>query len=142
MSDPSAIVSAAPFVADLKPYVDVLVPPIVTALIGLAAAKFSKWTGVQLQAGAVASLKSAAATQAGALVAQAEDNLAGRRFSTGSPEVAVIAARVAAALPATAALAGATPEALRAIALGEIGKLQAMQTPLQPRSASAATCSN
>lgn len=118
-------ISAAPFVADLKPYIDVIVPPIVAGIIGWAALKFQQLTHITLQASAVASLKSAAATQAGKMVAAAEDNLAGRKFTTSSQGIVEAAAIVQAALPEAVKITGATPEAVRNFVVGEVGKLQA-----------------
>lgn len=126
-----ADISAAPFVADLKPYVDIIVPPIVTVLIGWAALKFQQWTGVKINQAQIEKLKSAAATEAGVLVAQAEDNLAKQKITTSSPSVVAAADRIAKSMPDAAAAVGATPEALQKFVAGEIGKLQA-QAPSAP----------
>jgi hypothetical protein len=122
-------ISAAPFVEALKPYIDILVQPVVLALVGWAALKFQQVTGVKLQADAVDRLKSAAATQAGQMVAAAEDNLAGRSFTVTSPEVVAAANAIQSTMPEALKLAGASPEALRIFVAGELGKLQA-STPL------------
>jgi hypothetical protein len=125
--DGSTQVPAAPWVAFFSPYVDLLVKAIVGISFTFAVAKIQQISGVHLQASAVASLKSAAATEAGVLVAGAEDNLAGRSFKIGDPFVASIANRIAANFPDSKQTAGATVEDLQKFVVGEIGKLQAPQ---------------
>lgn len=124
----SDVISAAPFVTDLKPYVDVLIEAVVGAVITLAAAKLNQWTNIKISVLQVARLKSAAATEAGVMVAGAEDNLAKQSVTVNSPLVAAAAGRIAAALPDTMGAVGATPDALKKFVVGEIGKLQS-QTP-------------
>ena len=77
-------------------------------------------------------LKSAAATQAGKMVAAEEDNLATKVITVNSPKVADAANEIAKALPEAAKIAGVTPEQINAtlstLIVGEIGKLQAAGT--------------
>ena len=124
MLDPNTV-SAAPFIADLKPYIDIIVPPIVTALIGAAVFYVQKWTGIQISSDAVDRLKSAAATQAGKIVAESETNLAGQSIKVGDPRIAAAANWIATNMPGYMQQAGATPDALKHIVQGELGKLQA-----------------
>ncbi len=125
-----AAVPLAPWVAFLQPYVDLLVPPIVMGLVGWVAIRIQQWFGIKMQSDAVERLKSAAATSAGALVAGAEGNLATRSINVRSPEVARIANEVARIMPDSFKAAGATPEGLQRIVVGEIGKLQASAAPV------------
>jgi hypothetical protein len=127
MSDPSAAVAAAPLVAALTPYIDALVPVIITGIIGLVSAALHKWLGVRVNATYEAQIEAAAATEAGKLVAGAEGNLATATIPVGSPIVAAAAARILASdhLQDALSATGATPERVAAIVAGELGKLQA-----------------
>jgi hypothetical protein len=125
MADASTTVSLAPYVDIIKPYVDVVVQSAVTAIVGLIALKINQYFNIQISKTQLDKLKSAAATEAGALVAGAEDNLKSTSVNVGSQMVADAANRVAQRLPDAAKAVGATPEALQAIVAGEIGKLQA-----------------
>jgi hypothetical protein len=120
-----------PFIEVLQPYIIAVLSTLVSALVGLAVAKFTQWTNIQINASQVAALKSAAATEAGAMVAAASDNLKGRSISVGSPMIASAADRIAAKLPDTVAAVGLTPGALETIVAGEIGKLQSAQGPAE-----------
>jgi len=122
-------ISAAPFVADLKPYIDVLVEAVVGAVITLAAAKLNQWTNIKISDSQIARLKGAAATEAGVMVANAEDNLAKQSVTVNSPAVAAAAARIASVLPDTMEAVGATPDSLKKFVVGEIGKLQSQAPP-------------
>jgi hypothetical protein len=123
------VISAAPFIADFKPYIDVLIEAVVGAVITLGAAKLNQWTNIKISDAQIAKLKGAAATEAGVLVANAEDNLSNRSVTVNSPIVVAAAQRIAAALPDTMTAAGATPEALQKFVAGEVGKLQAQTAP-------------
>jgi hypothetical protein len=126
MSDPSSVVAVAPIIEILKPLIDVVVPPAVVGLVGIAIGLIRKYTGAAISAQAEAKLESAAATQAGILVARAENNLAGQSVTLGSSGIAEAAEAIEAALPEAMALTGATPDKLKALVVGEIGKLQAL----------------
>lgn len=120
-------VAAAPWVAFLAPYVNLLVASLIPILIGWFVAMISKYTHVQIEASAVDAIKSAAATSAGKLVAASETNLAGQTFDVHSAAVKTIADEVIAVVPGAIKALGdqATPEAVQRIVVGEIGKLQA-----------------
>ncbi len=139
MSDPTTAIAAAPLVAIIKPYLEVAVDAAITGLIGWGVLLVQKWTGVQIQASLVNSIKSAAATEAGRLVASAEDNLATKSINVGSPIVAQAVTNIQGRIPDVLKSAGATPETLGAIVAGEIGKLQAstVATPVIPPAAPA-----
>lgn len=127
MSDSSSAVSAAPFIDALAPYIVAVGVTVVTAAIGWAAQQFSKMTGINIDAQHLANLKSAAASEAGALLAADAQNLAGKTFNIGSPEVAAIVNRIGARFPDAVKALAPTPNALATIVAGEIGKLQAQQ---------------
>lgn len=129
VTDQVQVIPAQPWVMFLKPYIDIVVQSAVVALAGLAFAKFQKITGIQMSASQVASLKSAAATEAGVLVANAADNLSKQSITVSDPRVAAAANRIAAALPDAAGAVGASPAILQKFVVGELGKLQASATP-------------
>lgn len=129
MNDPASIV-VAPIVEALRP----MMSDIVTATVGLAVtfgvALLKRWTGVTLRSAYVNSLRQAAQTEAGILVAEAADNLSSRSITVGSPAIAAAAARIAAAMPEAVRAVGKTPEDLGRLVAGEIGKLQARATAI------------
>jgi hypothetical protein len=124
MADPNAV-PLQPIIEILQPYIIAILSTLVTALVGLAVAKFQQWTNIQISASQVASIKSAAASEAGAMVAAADDNLKGKAISVGSPDVAAAVRRIEAKLPDAVKAVAPTPGALATIVAGEIGKLQA-----------------
>ena len=79
-------------------------------------------------------LRNAAQTEAGVLVAEAADNLASKSVAVNSPAVTAAAARIAVALPRAMDAIGMTHEELSRLVAGEIGKLQPQATaiPIQP----------
>ena len=83
-----------------------------------------------LQSAYVDSLRQAAQTEAGILVAEAADNLSSRSITVTSPAIAAAAARIAAAMPEAVKAVGKTPEDLGRLVAGEIGKLQAHATAI------------
>jgi hypothetical protein len=131
VADPNAI-SLQPLIVQLEPYIITGLGAIITALVGWAVAFLKQKTGIDIQASQVASIKDAMKTEAGSMVAAADDNLAGKTFHVGSPVVAAAVSRVEARIPDLIKATGATPEALGAILTGEIGKLQVAQTVSPP----------
>lgn len=139
LSAPSGnTVSAAPFISALKPYIDALTQVAVTALVGLGVALISKYTGVKIPQSAVESLKSAASTEAGKMVAASENNLAGQTFTASSPVVVKAAAAIAVALPEAMKLSGATPDKVAGFVAGELGKIQGSAMPAPAASSAVA----
>lgn len=128
MSDPTAAVAAAPFVAAFEPYAIAIIGAVVTTFVGVGVSALQKWTGVHIDATMQATLANAAATEAGALVAQASDNLARRSINAGSPIVAEAAKRIQIALPDVINATGLTAAEVAQMVAGEIGKLQAQMT--------------
>jgi len=128
MSDPTALIAAAPLVDALAPIVVQVASAVIAIAITWAAARFSKATGIQIQAGALNRITAAAQSEAGALIATAGDNLATKSIPVWSPTVAGIADKLAANLPAEMKAAGLTPDHVATIVAGEIGKLQASMT--------------
>lgn len=120
-------IPVAPWVDILSPYVSIVAQAVAVTLAGFLCASLNRWLGVKTNAAEIEKLKSAAATQAGVLVAAAANGLRGQSITVGSQGVADAARIIAARLPDTARAVGATPEALKEFVAGEIGKLQAAQ---------------
>jgi hypothetical protein len=138
MTDSASAVAAGPIIEALRPTISA----VATAMVGLAVTfgvtLLKRWTGVTLQAAYVDSLRQAAQTEAGILVAEAADNLASRSITITSPAIAAAAARIAAALPDAVKAVGKTREDLGRLVAGEVGKLQAGATTISvPTSRSA-----
>jgi hypothetical protein len=114
-----------PIVETLRPIISASVTAIVGVAVTLGVALLKRWTGVTLQSAYVDSLRQAAQTEAGVLVAEAADNLSSRSITVTSPAIAAAAARIAAAMPEVVRAVGKTPEDLGRLVAGEIGKLQA-----------------
>jgi len=130
MTDAVSAIAVGPIVEALRPMISAVVTAIVGVAITFGVALLKKWTGVTLQSAYVDSLRQAAQTEAGILVAEAADNLSSRSISVTSPAVAAAAARIAAAMPEAVRSVGKTPEDLGRLVAGEIGKLQAHATAI------------
>ena len=130
MSD--SVIDMAPVLASLLPIITPVAVAVVGAFVGLAAAAFTKLTGVKINAIYLGAAKSAAETEAGKIVAGAADNFATRQIDVGSPIVAAAANAVALRIPAVMKATGLTPEALASMIVGEIGSLQATMTLASP----------
>jgi hypothetical protein len=83
-----------------------------------------------MQSTYVDSIRQAAQTEAGVLIAEAADNLSARSIPVASPAIAAAAARIAAAMPEAMKAVGMTPDTLQRLVAGEIGKLQAQATAI------------
>gem|GEM_PF-6251977 len=118
----------APLIEFLRPYIDVILQGLVAAFIVFFAGVVKKYTGVQLSQAALDKIRAAASTQAGILVAGAADNLVKTQITVDHPAVASAANFIFEHLPDAAKAAGLTPDTLKAIIVGEIGKLQASAT--------------
>lgn len=128
-NSPSTIV-VGPIVEALRPIISAVVTTIVGAAVAFGVALLKRWTGVTLQSAYVDSLRQAAQTEAGVLVAEAADNLSSRSITLTSPAIAAAAAHIAAAMPEAVRALGKTPEDLSRLVAGEIGKLQAHATTI------------
>jgi len=123
-------IAAGPIVEALRPTISAVVTAIAGLGVTLGVALLKKWTGVTLQSAYVDSLRQAAQTEAGVLVAEAADNLSSRSITVTSPAVAAAAARIAAAMPEAVRAVGKTPDDLGRLVAGEVGKLQARTTAI------------
>lgn len=130
MANSASVIAAGPIVEALRPMISAVVTAIVGVAVTCGVALLKKWTGVTLQSAYVDSLRQAAQTEAGILVAEAADNLSSRSVSVTAPAVAAAAARIAAAMPEAVRCVGKTPEDLGRLVAGEIGKLQAHATTI------------
>jgi|SRR5208337_867558 len=132
MSDTA--IAAAPLVALAEPYIAAIATAVVPVLIGIAVQAFARWAGVKVDAAYQAKIEAACATEAGKMIAAASDNLATKQIDVGSNIVArsvdkiMDAEHLQDALRAT----GASPERVAAIVVGEIGKLQATMSKVDP----------
>lgn len=132
MTDATIAIAAQPLVAELQPWVTAIVTALVGAAVTYGATIVHKLTGAALDNSSEASIRKWAASEAGALVASAADNLAGKSIPVGSSLVASAVLRLEAVLPDDIARLGFTPARLATIVAGEIGKLQAQAPPLPP----------
>jgi hypothetical protein len=130
MTDSTSAIAAGPIVEALRPLISAVVAATVGVAVTFGVALLKRWTGVTLQATYVDSLRQAAQTEAGVLIAEAADNLSSRSITVTSPAIAAAAARIATAMPDAVRAGGKTPEDLSRLVAGEIGKLQAHATTI------------
>jgi hypothetical protein len=124
----AADIAAAPWVAFLAPYLNAVVTAIIGVVVPALALKALSYFNIKGQDDAVTRLRQACQTYAGGLLAKAEDNLANKTFNVGSPEVALISDMIATNIPGVLARSGLDADAVARMALGEIGKIQALAT--------------
>ena len=130
MTDSASAIATGPIVEALHPIISAVVEATVGVAVTFGVALLKRWTGVTLQSAYVDSLRQAAQTEAGVLVAEAADNLSSRSITVTSPAIAAAAARIATAMPDVVRAVGKTPEDLSRLVAGEIGKLQAHATAI------------
>jgi hypothetical protein len=130
MTNTASIIAVGPIVETLRPIISAFVTAIVGVAVTFGVALLKRWTGVTLQSTYVDSLRQAAQTEAGVLIAEASDNLSSRSITIASPAIAAAAARIAATMPEAVRAVGKTPEDLSRLVAGEIGKLQAHSTAI------------
>lgn len=123
-----ADVDLSPIVTFVVPVVQAVAVAAVPVIIAWAAAKFSKKTGIEIDQTMLDRLKSAAATEAGQLVAASATNLKNESITVGDARIATAANKVIGLVPEAAKQLGATPDNVARMVVGEIGKLQAQQT--------------
>ena len=121
----ASTIAVAPIMETLRPIISAAVTAVVGVAVTLGVALLNRWAGVTLQSAYVDALRQAAQTEAGVLVAEATDNLSCRSITVTSPVIAAAAARIAGAMPEAMRAVGKTPEDLGRLVAGEIGKLQA-----------------
>jgi hypothetical protein len=130
MTDSASAIATGPIVEALHPIISAVVAATVGVAVTFGVALLKRWTGVTLQSAYVDSLRQAAQTEAGVLVAEAADNLSSRSITVTSPAIAAAAARIATAMPDAVRAVGKTPEDLSRLVAGEVGKLQAHSTAI------------
>src|SRR5580692_9184679 len=130
MANTASAIAVGPIIEALRPIISALVTAIVGVAVTFGVALLKRWTGVTLQSAYVDSLRQAAQTEAGVLVAEAADNLSSRSITVTSPAIAAAAGRIATAMPDAVRAVGKTPEDLSRLVAGEIGKLQAHATAI------------
>jgi nitrogen fixation protein FixH len=108
MTDTASAIAAGPFIETLRPIISAVVTAIVGVAVTFVVALLKRWTGVTMRSAYVDSLRQAAQTEAGVLVAEAADNLSSRSITVTSPAIAAAAARIAAAMPEAVRAVGKT----------------------------------
>jgi hypothetical protein len=130
VTDPTSAIAAAPVVEALRPIISAVATTMAGVAVTFAVALLRRWTGVTMQSTYVDSIRQAAQTEAGVLIAEAADNLSSRSIPVASPAIAAAATRIAAAMPEAMKAVGMTPDTLQRLVAGEIGKLQAQATAI------------
>src|SRR6202020_3529679 len=110
MTNTASVIAIGPIVETFRPIITAFVTMIVGAAITFGVALLKRWTGVTLQSTYVDSLRQAAQTEAGVLVAEASDNLSSRSITVTSPAIAARAARIGTAMPDAVSAVGKAPE--------------------------------
>ena len=130
----------AELVRELEPVLIPIAVSAVGAAVSIAFSAVSRWSGGKIAADAAfeAKVRDAAATEAGALVAAAADNLATHQVTIGNPMLEQSVANVVAAIPELQAMSGWSNDKIAGLVVGEIGKLQARMTAAAPPPAKAA----
>lgn len=125
MADPvTATIALAPIVAIVKPYITVIVGSVFSAIGVFLTPVMKKYFGQAIIDSLEAKLLAMAESEANAAVAAAEDNLAKQSITVSSQVVVDAAKRLEAALPPLLKKFGWTPDRLKTLVAGEIGKLQ------------------
>lgn len=138
MTDTSAV-SVAPVVDTLVPYIQVIVPILVTAILGWVATAIQKATGYTVSDSMKASVAGRIDSYAGAAVAKSATNLATETISVTNPIVKEIVANVMADLSPAIQHLGWTPDVIALKVQGAIGKLQASSAVVTPVATGATT---
>ena len=127
MSD--TMVTIAPIVEALAPYVIPVVVTLVGAAVSWAAQAAKKYAHVSIDAQLVDNIREAAKTEAGAILAKDARNLQGVSFHMDHPAILEAADNVAEVAAKEISALGMTPDRVNQIVLGEVGKLQAVASP-------------
>ena len=88
MTDTTTAIAAAPLFDVFAPYLVAGLSALFTGLVGLAVAALRRWTGIQISAAYLDTIKAAAATEAAKAVAAADASIATAQIHVGSPIVA------------------------------------------------------
>jgi hypothetical protein len=124
----------AELVRELSPILIPIAVSAVGAAVSIGFSAVSRWSGGKIAANAAfeAKVRDAAATEAGALVAAAADNLATKQIKIGDPMLEQSISNVVAAIPELQAMSGWSNAKISGLVVGEIGKLQAAVTAAAP----------
>jgi hypothetical protein len=124
----------AELVRELSPILIPIAISAVGAAVSIGFSAVSRWSGGKIAADAAfeAKVRDAAATEAGALVAAAADNLATKQVTVSDPMLKQSFADVVAAIPELQAMSGWSDAKISGLVVGEIGKLQARMTATAP----------
>jgi hypothetical protein len=135
MPDANTAISVAPLLSALTPIVVQVSGVLIAGAAAWAAARFHQATGITIQQGALDKLTTMTQAEAGALIAEASDNLAGRSITASSPMVADVANKIVRTMPEVLVAAGVTPSGVATMVAGHIGALQSGMPALPPPAA-------
>lgn len=129
--NPGNVISLAPLVSIILQAFGVLIAGIVTFYTPVICKAIAKALHVSIDQAMINQATSAASTAAAGIVANAADTAAVKNisFTVNSPEIAAAANAALSKIPAAQAQLGLTPDHMKEIVLGELGKLQASGTP-------------
>jgi hypothetical protein len=131
MSDPS-VVSAAPFMEILSPYINAVVQVVVAAGVSYGAFLWHKWTGREIAQADQDKVTKAAQDQAGIIFAKGEAGISTESIKVTDPRIQASAQFLQRALKTTLDATGTTPDDVAHAVQAELGKLQAQSTSTAP----------
>jgi hypothetical protein len=112
----------------LSPAINTLILAVIGSVFTWGASKILAFMRVKDQDAAVLRIQEAFKSYAGIILAHAEDNLANRTFHTASPEVAQMVQTAQTFMVPTVIRSKLDEPALRRLALGAVGNIQAVGT--------------
>jgi hypothetical protein len=124
----------AELVRELSPILIPIAVSAVGAAVSIGFSAVSRWSGGKIAADAAfqAKIEGIAKSYAGVEIAKAADNLAARSITVNDPQAAAVIAGVVKTIPEIETMTGWTDDRIAAVAVGEIGKLQATMTAAAP----------
>jgi hypothetical protein len=126
----------AELVRELSPILIPIAVSAVGAAVSIGFSAVSRWSGGKIAAEAAfqAKVEGIAKSYAGVEIAKASDNLASRSIAINDAQAAAIIAGIVKTVPEIQTATGWTNDRIAAVAVGEIGKLQATMTaaPAKP----------
>jgi hypothetical protein len=124
MTDANSV-SAAPLVADMAPYINLLVTALVGAAVTWFIALVNRWTGKEMAAADQAKLRQAAQDAAGMVFA----------IHASDPRIWAAVSKAVSLAPQIADITGFTPNVFAHMIVSELGRMQAQTSPSTPTSA-------
>jgi hypothetical protein len=134
MTDANSV-SAAPLVADMAPYINLLVTALVGAAVTWFIALVNRWTGKEMAAADQAKLRQAAQDAAGMVFANAEAGISSVSIHASDPRIWAAVSKAVSLAPQIADITGFTPNVFAHMIVSELGRMQAQTSPSTPTSA-------